>query len=106
MTKNQKTMSFRDARTEADVCRLVYDHATWGDWTIMTNGYRVWISRQKIGEEPTHHIEVPKGVFDRLHDAYARQRKIVDRGNDGGGGHHDSEGISRRDERGDNRRRT
>ncbi len=42
----------------------------------MTDGYRVWISKQKVGEKRTDHVEVPKAIFDRLFDAYAKQRTV------------------------------
>lgn len=67
--------SFRGAN-EGEILRMGRDHSTWGDWTIMTDGYRVWVSKQKMGEARTHHIEVPKGVFDRLVDAYTKPRKL------------------------------
>jgi len=42
----------------------------------MTDGYTVWISKQKIGENRTDHIAVPKAIFDRLCDAYTKPRKL------------------------------
>lgn len=72
-----KQRSLRQVRSFDEVCDLTRDCLTWGDWSIMTDGVRVWISRQKIGEKPTHNIEIPKPIYDRLHDAYSRPLKIV-----------------------------
>lgn len=72
---HSETRSFRQAK-EADLIRMRRDHATLGDWRIMTDGYRTWIARQEIGQKPSHHIEVPKRIFDRLIDAYTKQRTM------------------------------
>lgn len=66
----EKQLSLRQVKTIDDVCRLRRDHFDRGDWLIMTDGIRVWISKQKKGEERTDHIEVPKKVFDALYDRY------------------------------------
>lgn len=70
-----KVTSLRQVKTEADVIELPRDHYGFQNWCIMTDGFRVWISRQKMGEQPTHHIEVPKGTFDRLLALYEREQK-------------------------------
>ena len=72
-------VSLREVRTLEEVCRLKRDHHTWGDWSISTDGGTVWISKQKLGAEQTDHIEIPKAVFDRLFDAYAKPRPFVRR---------------------------
>jgi hypothetical protein len=69
-----KTTSLRSAKSEAQIIKLPRDHYEFQNWTIMTNGYTVWISKQKAGEMPTDHIEVPKGVFDRLLEMYEREQ--------------------------------
>jgi hypothetical protein len=69
-----KATSLREAKTEAQIIDLPRDHYGFQNWTIMTNGYTVWISRQKVGEQPTAHIEIPKGIFDRLLDMYEREQ--------------------------------
>ncbi len=74
-TKTIAPYSLRDVRSEHQLDALRRDNHTWGDWTIMTDSYRTWISCQKIGEHPTAHIEVPKAIFDRLVDAYIKPRK-------------------------------
>lgn len=75
--RTEKTMSLRGVKTEAAICRLPRDHYNVRNWSIMTDGYRVWISQQKMGERRTDHVEVPKKIFDRLFDAYAKPQKIV-----------------------------
>lgn len=70
-----KVTSLRQVKTENDVCALPRDHYGFQNWRIMTNGFQVWIAKQKIGEEPTHQIEIPKGTFDRLLALYEREQK-------------------------------
>lgn len=70
-----KTKSLRQVRSIEEVCAMPRDHYEYRDWSIMTDGVRVWISKQKVGQNRTDHIEVPKTVFDRLFDAYGKQRQ-------------------------------
>lgn len=70
-----KATSLRTAKTEAQIIDLPRDHYDFNNWSIMTDGYRVWISKQKLGEQRTDHIEVPKGIFDRLLTLYEREQK-------------------------------
>lgn len=72
-----KATSLRTAKSEAQIIKLPRDHYGFQNWTIMTNGHQVWISRQRVGEMPTHSIEVPKGIFDRLLAMYEREQPIV-----------------------------
>jgi hypothetical protein len=37
-----------------------------GDFTILTDGVRVWLSEQPSGEMPKQKIEIPRPVFDKL----------------------------------------
>ncbi len=74
-----KATSLREAKSETAVCRLRRDHYEIGDWCIMSDGYRVWISKQKLGESRTDHIEVPKRIFDQLLARYERPQKTVRR---------------------------
>lgn len=61
-----RATSLRQVKSEADVIKLRRDHYTFQNWTIMTDGYRVWISKQKVGENRTDHVEIPKRIFDQL----------------------------------------
>ena len=72
MMKNAK--SLRQARNTSDVISLRRSHYGQNNWRIMTDGIRVWISQQRIGEAPTDRIEVPKGIFDRLLALYEREQ--------------------------------
>ena len=71
-----KKLSLRQVRNEKQVCSLRRDHYNVGDWSIMTDGYRVWISRQALGKERTDHIEIPKSVFDKLCDDYRAPQPV------------------------------
>jgi hypothetical protein len=70
-----KANSLRTAKSEAQIIELPRDHYGFNNWCIMTNGHTVWISHQKVGEQPTAGIEVPKGIFDRLLTLYEREQK-------------------------------
>jgi hypothetical protein len=71
-----KTRSLRQVRGTNAVCELRRDHYEFGDWSIMTDGYRVWISKQKVGESPTDRIEVPKPIFDKMFDSYGKKTPV------------------------------
>lgn len=71
-----KQMSLRQGSTEKQICSLRRDHCNVGDWSIMTDGFTVWISKQKIGHERTDHIQIPKRVFDKLFDQYAKPTAV------------------------------
>lgn len=71
-----KTRSLRQVTDTDEVCELRRDHYEYRNWSIMTDGYRVWISKQKVGENRTAHIEVPKAIFDRLFDSYGKQTPL------------------------------
>jgi hypothetical protein len=69
-----KATSLRTAKTEAQIIELPRDHYGFQNWNIMTDGFRVWISKQKVGGPRTDHIEISKGVFDRLLTLYEREQ--------------------------------
>lgn len=71
-----KQMSLRQVPGFDAVCKMPRDSYNVGDWSILTDGETVWITRQKLGERPSHKIEIPKSVYDKLHDAYAKPRNI------------------------------
>lgn len=64
--------SLHTAKSEADIIKLPRDHFEVGDWSIMTDGFTVWISQQALGEQRTDHIAVPKKVFDGLLEKYTQ----------------------------------
>lgn len=74
-----KATSLREIKSFDAVCELPRDHYEIGDWCIMTDGIRVWISQQAMGEQRTDHIEVPKAIFDRLLARYERPQKVRNR---------------------------
>jgi hypothetical protein len=55
-----------DAKADAQVCALGRDNVSWGDYSILFDADRVWLSQQAIGEAPTQKIELPRHVFDRF----------------------------------------
>ena len=76
MSKKPKQMSLRDVRNIDALDSLRRDHYDHGDWYIMTDSNRVWISKQKIGHERTDHINVPKAIFDKMIDDYLKPQSI------------------------------
>jgi hypothetical protein len=70
-----KATSLRAARSLDQIIELPRDNYGFNNWSIMTDGHTVWISKQRIGEKPTHQIDVPKGIFDRLLTLYEREQK-------------------------------
>lgn len=67
--------SMRDVRGETGVVMLERDNWQFGEWSILCDGYRVYLSCQPRGEPPSQHIEIPKSVFDRMVDAYTAPQK-------------------------------
>lgn len=37
-----------------------------GDFSILTDSFKVWIGEQKRGESPTQNVEIPRHVFNKL----------------------------------------
>lgn len=68
-----KKMSLREATSDNQICQLGRGHYEWRDWCIMTDGFTVWISKQKMGHARTDHIAIPKAIFDRLLSGYEKQ---------------------------------
>jgi hypothetical protein len=48
------------------ICELSHDNVEVGDFSIMTDAYSVWLSEQKLGEDRTQHISIPRPVFNKL----------------------------------------
>lgn len=46
------------------------DNVSARGWWMLTDGYRVTIARQKVGEAPTQKITVPRHIFDAFADWY------------------------------------
>lgn len=46
------------------------DNVTARGYWMLTDGYRVTITRQNIGEHPTAQIGVPRHIFDAFVDWY------------------------------------
>ena len=63
-TKRVKTPI--EARNIDDMVKMPRDNVGIGDWSLMTDGFMVWLGKQKLGERPTAEFEIPKRVFDRF----------------------------------------
>lgn len=64
-----------------ELCRFERDNIeVGGGWSIMTDTYNVWLSKQQVGEWPTDKIEVPRAVFNRMVKQYLKPRKLVRKG--------------------------
>jgi hypothetical protein len=62
--------------TNAQICQMRRDHTDFGDFSLMTDGYTVWVSQQAVGEDRKQHIAMPKGTFNRLLRWYLREAKL------------------------------
>lgn len=51
--------------TFAQICRMKTNHHSTGDFTLMTDGYSVWLSEQGMGEEPEQRFEMTRLQFNR-----------------------------------------
>ena len=56
------------------ILKLKRDWKEFKDFTILTDGYRVWLSEQKIGEHPKQEIGIPKHFFDKLIKWYLKEQ--------------------------------
>lgn len=63
--------------TWVQICKMRRDHTEVGDFSLMTDGFTVWLSEQKFGENRTQHIEIPKKIFNRLLVWYEREAKEI-----------------------------
>ena len=67
----------RDARTFEDVCRLKSSAIDTPDfWMMVDEGGEVCITAQRIGEDKTGQIFIPRKDFTRLVDWYNRDQKL------------------------------
>ena len=71
-----KKLSLREVKTEKQVCSLRRDNYNHGNWSISTDGHVVWITKQVMGHDRTDHIQITKGVFDKLVDDYCRPTPV------------------------------
>lgn len=62
----------RQATTFDQICKLERDNTEAGDYSILVDEARVYLSEQALGEAPTQSIEIPREVFNALVDWYER----------------------------------
>lgn len=73
-----KTKSWMDA-SNRDICWMERDNITRANVSLMTDGFTVWLTEQKAGENPTQTFQVSKRMFNWLVREYTKQRKLVGR---------------------------
>lgn len=71
-----KKRSLLDCKGEDDVIALPRSLFERKNFSILTDGYRVWLGEQAVGESPTQNIEIPKGDFDFLIRKYTTPQPI------------------------------
>jgi hypothetical protein len=76
--RKENIATFADASFD-ELCAMRYDHSDAGDFSIMTDTNVVWLSEQAWGSPQKQHIEIPRGIFNRLVGAYLKKRKFVRR---------------------------
>lgn len=62
--------------TNSQICRMRSDHTDFGDFSLMTDGFTVWLSEQANGEMSRQKFEISKGRFNRLLRWYLREAKL------------------------------
>lgn len=65
-----------DATGDRNAVKLKRSHRSFGNHSILTDGYRVSLSEQKVGEAPKQHIIISRTRFNQLIDWY-----LADQGN-------------------------
>lgn len=53
-----------------DVRWIARDNVATPDWWMLTDGYRVTIARQRVGETTSQVVTVPRHIFDAFADWY------------------------------------
>ncbi len=66
-----------DCTSLDDCCMLETDHHDLEGFWILTDGYRVSLVKQNVGESSTASIEIPKRTFDALAGWYFRKQKVT-----------------------------
>lgn len=62
--------------SEAQLCQIASDNFSVGDFSILTDGYHVWLSEHHPGEQQKQHIEIPPKVFRKLVNWYLKPQVI------------------------------
>ena len=64
--------------TFSELCRMERDNINVGsEWSIMTDSYSVWITKQKSGEAPTEAVGMTRRMFNALLRQYLKPRAFV-----------------------------
>jgi len=63
--------------TSNEICRLARDNTNSGNFSLSTDGYRVYVGDQAMGEAPKQGIEMPRKTFNRLLRWYLKPSKFV-----------------------------
>ncbi len=64
-----------DLKNTEETCRLRRISFDCDDAWILTDGYTVSISQQKVGAPPTQSISLPRAQFNRLIQWYMRDQR-------------------------------
>lgn len=67
------------ARGTNEVCRLRTDHFDVGGAWILTDGYTVSVTKQKVGESSTEGVTLAREDFNRLISWYLREQPTAKR---------------------------
>ena len=64
--------SLMECRNIDQVVKLQRDNFQYKDFSILSDGYTVWLHEQAVGEAPKQSIGIPKNVFDALICRYVK----------------------------------
>lgn len=62
--------SLMDLNGDDESIVLSRDNFSKDDFTILCDGFTVWLSEQKLGEPVSQEVAMPKGIFDYLIKKY------------------------------------
>jgi hypothetical protein len=74
--REMKTIAPADCSFD-ELCSIERDHFRVGDFSILTDGYCVWISERKPEGEQKQHIKLPPKVFRELAGWYFEPQQIT-----------------------------
>lgn len=58
--------SLMECESDADFVRLPRDNFSKDDYSLICDGFNVWLTEQVLGEQVKQEIQIPKKVFDYL----------------------------------------
>lgn len=77
MSKKTKPAFSPATCTESQLCRIKRDNFDVGNFTIMTDAHKVWLSEQPMGGTVVQQIGMTRSTFNKLVRWYLRPQKAI-----------------------------